>query len=106
FARAGGTEQGGQFTVIEGEADIIHSDEVAKTLVYLIDFNAHCDTRFKEESQPVQWEWPWPRCFSARPVRGRGRSHNYRRALRSPSHSTRLFTAMVTSASPVNSEDT
>src|SRR5690606_24208123 len=42
LARAGWTEQCGQFAIIEGETDIIYGDKIAKALVYLIDFNTHC----------------------------------------------------------------
>src|SRR5690606_567642 len=41
LTRAGGAEQRGQLAVVEGEADVVDSDKITETLVYLIDFNTH-----------------------------------------------------------------
>src|SRR5690606_7746870 len=79
LARAGRPQQRCQLTIIEGETDVINGDKITETLVDLIDFNTH--------GSLVQWVL----------LVGRWRSS---------SHSTKLFTTMVTNASPVSSEDT
>src|SRR5690606_7405124 len=79
LARAGRAQQRCQLAIIEGETDVINGDKITETLVDLIDFNTH--------GSLAQWVL----------LAGRWRSS---------SHSTKLFTTMVTNASPVSSEDT